>query len=80
MPATSPLSARVGRLSAAAFRVVDAPEFIVRTFGWSPPNHIFSTVCGVDQEIDWTWTHTPDGSYVSGFTHKRRRDAPRHLA
>lgn len=67
MPACRKLSPRAHLTPSWKLRRVDAPEFIGREFGWSPPNHIFSTVCRHDEEIDWTWTHTSQGSYVSGF-------------
>lgn len=75
MPAVRRLS-RSARESLAGqkptYRRVDSPPFVVREFGWSPENHIWSTVCTQEEEVEWHWCHTPAGSYVSGFTLKPR--------
>lgn len=30
---------------------------------------------GPDDDIDWCWTHTSEGSYISGYTVRRRLPA-----
>jgi hypothetical protein len=35
----------------------------------SLPNRVFSVVLQADEDVEWAWTHTADGtSYVSGYT------------
>ena len=31
-----------------------------------------SVLLGEDEDVQWTWTYTPEGSYVSGYTIVKR--------
>jgi hypothetical protein len=38
------------------------------------PNGILSVVLEADEDVEWIWTHTTDGtSYVSGYEIARKR-------
>lgn len=75
MPMVRKLTRSAREAASWNYRRVDAPPFIAHEPGWIPQYHICSTVCRRDEEVEWTWTHTPQGDYVSGFT-KIPRAAP----
>jgi hypothetical protein len=41
------------------------------------PNQVFSVCLNADEDVEWLWTHSMDGtSYVSGYRITRKRQVP----
>lgn len=49
-------------------RIVAAPTPTLLGAVPLPPNRVVSMVLQPGEELHWTWTSGPDGSYVSGYT------------
>jgi hypothetical protein len=37
------------------------------------PQVVLSVKLSADEDVQWNWTHTPKGSYVSGYTLIKKR-------
>ena len=48
--------------------VVTAPDSYCSETGSHVPSKVQSVELELNEEVEWHWTHTPDGSYISGYT------------
>ncbi len=48
-------------------RVVTAPAPLFHGAAALPPTRVTSVLLDPDEQVRWIWTHTPGGSYVSGY-------------
>jgi hypothetical protein len=53
-----------------SFRVARAPA-PRSSVAW-PLNRVESVILAPGEDVQWSWTHGPDGSYVSGYTIRTR--------
>ncbi len=64
--------------SAPTRRVVNAPPATIRSSTTLARNLVLSVVLEADEDVEWIWTATPDGTeYVSGYNIVKNEHAHR---